>query len=143
MFALVGATGVGKTTTTAKLAALCAAKHGPASVGLITLDTYRIGGHDQLRTYARMLGMVAHQAHDKAALQDLLGLLQSKKMVLIDTTGVAPRDPRKDEIMDVLAIEGRAAAAGRQCSRSGRCAGRCHAGLQGARIATRHPHQGR
>jgi hypothetical protein len=44
--------------------------------------------------------------HDKAALQDLLGLLQSKKMVLIDTTGVAPRDPRKDEIMDVLAIEG-------------------------------------
>lgn len=106
VFALVGATGVGKTTTTAKLAALCAAKHGPASVGLITLDTYRIGGHDQLRTYARMLGMVAHQAHDKAALQDLLGLLQSKKMVLIDTTGVAPRDPRKDEIMDVLAIDG-------------------------------------
>lgn len=106
VFALVGATGVGKTTTTAKLAALCAAQHGPASVGLITLDTYRIGGHDQLRTYARMLGMVAHQAHDKAALQDLLGLLQSKKMVLIDTTGVAPRDPRKDEIMGVLAIDG-------------------------------------
>jgi flagellar biosynthesis protein FlhF len=71
LFALVGATGVGKTTTTAKLAALCAAKHGPASVGLITLDTYRIGGHDQLRTcLCRMLGMVAHQAHDKAALQD-------------------------------------------------------------------------
>ena len=106
VFALVGATGVGKTTTTAKLAALCAAKHGAASVGLITLDTYRIGGHDQLRTYARMLGMVAHQAHDKAALKDLLGLLQNKKMVLIDTTGVAPRDPRKDEIMDVLAIDG-------------------------------------
>lgn len=106
VFALVGSTGVGKTTTTAKLAALCAAKHGPASVGLITLDTYRIGGHDQLRTYARMLGMVAHQAHDKAALQDLLGLLQSRKMVIIDTTGVAPRDPRKDEIMDVLAIDG-------------------------------------
>ncbi|MBV8247362.1 MAG: flagellar biosynthesis protein FlhF [Comamonas sp.] len=106
VFALVGATGVGKTTTTAKLAALCAAQHGPASVGLITLDTYRIGGHEQLRTYARMLGMVAHQAHDKAALQDLLGLLQSKKLVLIDTTGVAPRDPRKDEIMDVLAIDG-------------------------------------
>lgn len=106
VFALVGATGVGKTTTTAKLAALCAAKHGASSVGLITLDTYRIGGHDQLRTYARMLGMVAHQAHDKAALKDLLGLLQNKKMVLIDTTGVAPRDPRKDEIMDVLEIDG-------------------------------------
>lgn len=106
VYALVGATGVGKTTTTAKLAALCAARHGAASVGLITLDTYRIGGHEQLRSYARMLGMVAHQAHDKAALQDLLGLLQNKKMVLIDTTGVAPRDPRKDEIIDVLDIEG-------------------------------------
>lgn len=106
VFALVGATGVGKTTTTAKLAALCAAEHGPSSVGLITLDTYRIGGHEQLRAYARMLGMVAHQAHDKAALQDLLGLLESKKMVLIDTTGVAPRDPRKDEIMDVLDLPG-------------------------------------
>ncbi|WP_120966096.1 flagellar biosynthesis protein FlhF [Comamonas sp. lk] len=106
VYALVGATGVGKTTTTAKLAALCAARHGAASVGLITLDTYRIGGHEQLRSYARMLGMVAHQAHDKAALQDLLGLLQNKKIVLIDTTGVAPRDPRKDEIIDVLDIEG-------------------------------------
>ncbi|MBO1996926.1 hypothetical protein J4714_13870 [Staphylococcus epidermidis] len=47
-------------------------------MGLITLDTYRIGGHDQLRTYARMLGMVA-LGHDKAALQDLLGLLQNRR----------------------------------------------------------------
>lgn len=106
IFALVGATGVGKTTSTAKLAALCAAQHGPAAVGLITLDTYRIGGHEQLRAYARMLGMVAHQAHDRAALQDLLGLLEGKKLVLIDTTGVAPRDPRKDEILDVLDLPG-------------------------------------
>lgn len=60
VFALVGSTGVGKTTTTAKLAALCAAKYGASSVGLITLDTYRVGAHDQLRSYGRMLGMVAH-----------------------------------------------------------------------------------
>ncbi len=106
VFALVGATGVGKTTTTAKLAALCAAKHGAASVGLITLDTYRIGAHDQLRSYGRMLGMVAHLAHDRAALQDLLGLLSNKQLVLIDTTGVAPRDPRKDEILDLLDLPG-------------------------------------
>ncbi|MBY0455562.1 MAG: flagellar biosynthesis protein FlhF [Burkholderiaceae bacterium] len=104
VYALVGATGVGKTTTTAKLAALCAQIHGPASVGLITLDTYRVGAHDQLRTYGRMLGVVAHQAHDQAALQDLLGLLSGKKMVLIDTTGVAPRDPRKRDMLDVLAL---------------------------------------
>ncbi|MFT4241264.1 MAG: flagellar biosynthesis protein FlhF [Acidovorax sp.] len=102
IFAMVGSTGVGKTTTTAKLAALCARIHGPSSVGLITLDTYRVGAHEQLRTYGRMLGIVAHLAHDRAALQDLLGLLSGKKMVLIDTTGVAPRDPRKRDMLDVL-----------------------------------------
>lgn len=101
-YALVGSTGVGKTTTTAKLAALCARIHGPASVGLITLDTYRVGAHEQLRSYGRMLGVVAHLAHDQAALQDLLGLLSGKKMVLIDTTGVAPRDPRRRDMLDVL-----------------------------------------
>ncbi len=102
IYAMVGATGVGKTTTAAKLAAHCARIHGPGSVGLVTLDTYRVGAHEQLRSYGRMLGVVAHLAHDRAALQDLLGLLASKKMVLIDTTGVAPRDPRKRELLDVL-----------------------------------------
>ena len=104
IFALVGATGVGKTTTTAKLAALCARQYGPGSVGLITLDTYRVGAHEQLRSFGRMLGVVAHLAHDRAALQDLLGLLSGKKMVLIDTTGVAPRDPRKRDMLEVLEL---------------------------------------
>ncbi len=102
VFALIGATGVGKTTTTAKLAGLCARAHGAGSVGLITLDTYRVGAHEQLRAYGKMLGVVAHLAHDRVALQDLLGLLSNKKMVLIDTTGLAPRDPRKRELMDLL-----------------------------------------
>jgi flagellar biosynthesis protein FlhF len=102
VFALVGATGVGKTTTAAKLAGLCARTHGPTSVGLITLDSYRVGAQEQLRAYGKMLGIVAHLAHDRAALQDLLGLLSNKKMVLIDTTGLAPRDPRKREMMDLL-----------------------------------------
>ncbi|WP_342619007.1 flagellar biosynthesis protein FlhF [Rhodoferax sp. GW822-FHT02A01] len=106
VFALVGATGVGKTTTTAKLAGLCARTHGPNSVGLITLDSYRVGAQEQLRAYGKMLGIVAHLAHDRAALQDLLGLLANKKMVLIDTTGLAPRDPRKREMMDLLEIPG-------------------------------------
>lgn len=106
MYALVGATGVGKTTTAAKLAALCARVHGPGSVGLITLDTYRVGAHEQLRSYGRMLGVVAHLAHDRAALQDLLGLLSSKKMVLIDTTGIAPRDPRRQEMLQLLDLPG-------------------------------------
>ena len=106
IYALVGATGVGKTTTAAKLAALCARVHGPGSVGLITLDTYRVGAHEQLRSYGRMLGVVAHLAHDRAALQDLLGLLSSKKMVLIDTTGIAPRDPRRQEMLQLLDLPG-------------------------------------
>jgi flagellar biosynthesis protein FlhF len=106
VFALVGATGVGKTTTAAKLAGLCARSHGPNSVGLITLDSYRVGAQEQLRAYGKMLGIVAHLAHDRAALQDLLGLLANKKMVLIDTTGLAPRDPRKREMMDLLEIPG-------------------------------------
>ncbi|HVR52462.1 MAG TPA: flagellar biosynthesis protein FlhF [Pseudorhodoferax sp.] len=106
VFALVGATGVGKTTTVAKLAAHCVQLHGAASVGLVTLDTYRVGAHEQLRSYGRMLGVVAHLAHDRAALQDLLGLLANKKMVLVDTTGVAPRDPRKQGMLDMLDLPG-------------------------------------
>ena len=102
IFALVGATGVGKTTTAAKLAGQCARLHGPSSVGLITLDTYRVGAHEQLRTHGRMLGVVAHLAHDRAALQDLLGLLSNKKMILVDTTGLAPSDPRKRDMLEVL-----------------------------------------
>lgn len=106
VFALVGATGVGKTTTAAKLAAHCARVHGPNSVGLITLDTYRVAAHEQLRAFGRMLGVVAHLAHDRAALQDLLGLLGNKRMVLIDTTGIAPKDPRKRDMMDLLDLPG-------------------------------------
>ena len=53
-----------------------------------------------------MLGVVAHLAHDRAALQDLLGLLGNKKMVLVDTTGVAPRDPRKQSMLDVMDLPG-------------------------------------
>jgi flagellar biosynthesis protein FlhF len=105
-FALVGATGVGKTTTAAKLAGLCVRAHGSDSVGLITLDTYRIGAHEQLRAYGRMLGVVAHLAHDRAALQDLLKLLGNKKLILIDTIGLAPNDPRKRSMLDVLDLPG-------------------------------------
>ena len=105
-YALVGATGVGKTTTVAKLAGLCAATHGAASVGMVTLDTRRVGAHDQLREHGRALGIVAHLAHDRAALQDLLGLLANKKLILIDTAGLVPRDPHKDESLDVLDLPG-------------------------------------
>ncbi|MFO1293343.1 MAG: flagellar biosynthesis protein FlhF [Rubrivivax sp.] len=100
--ALIGATGVGKTTSTAKLAAAFAARHGAANLGLVTLDAYRIGAHEQLRTYGRILGVPVHTAHDRASLEDLLELLAGKRMVLIDTAGMAQRDHRTRELLEML-----------------------------------------
>jgi flagellar biosynthesis protein FlhF len=102
VYALIGATGVGKTTTTAKLAAAFAARHGATNLGLITLDAYRVGAHEQLRAYGRILGVPVHTAHDQASLEDLLTLLAGKKMVLIDTAGMAQRDARTTELLDML-----------------------------------------
>ncbi len=102
VYALIGATGVGKTTSTAKLAAAFAAKHGATHLGLITLDAYRVGAHEQLRAYGRILGVPVHTAHDKASLEDLLELLAGKTMVLIDTAGMAQRDARTAELLDML-----------------------------------------
>ncbi len=101
-YALIGSTGVGKTTSTAKLAAAFAAKHGAQQLGLITLDAYRVGAHEQLRTYGRILGVPVHTAHDRASLEDLLDLLSAKKLVLIDTAGMAQRDTRTRELLDML-----------------------------------------
>jgi flagellar biosynthesis protein FlhF len=102
VYALVGATGVGKTTSTAKIAAAFAAKHGAAHLGLVTLDAYRVGAQEQLRTYGRILGVPVHTAHDRASLEDLLELLAGKRMVLIDTAGMAQRDSRTRELLDML-----------------------------------------
>lgn len=103
VFALIGSTGVGKTTTTAKLAAHFATKYGAGQLGLITLDAYRIGAHEQLRAYGRILGVPVHTAHDRASLDDLLDLLSNKKLVLIDTAGMAQRDSRTQELLEMLA----------------------------------------
>ena len=102
VFALIGSTGVGKTTSTAKLVAAFAARHGAGHLGLITLDAYRLGAHEQLRAYGRILGVPVHTAHDRASLEDLLDLLSAKKMVLIDTAGVAQRDARTRELLEML-----------------------------------------
>jgi flagellar biosynthesis protein FlhF len=102
VFALIGSTGVGKTTTTAKIAAAFAQKHGAHHLGLITLDAYRVGAHEQLRAYGRILGVPVHIAQDRASLEDLLELLSGKKLILIDTAGVAQRDSRTRELLDML-----------------------------------------
>jgi flagellar biosynthesis protein FlhF len=102
VYALIGSTGVGKTTSTAKLAAAFATRHGAANLGLITLDAYRVAAHEQLRAYGRILGVPVHTAHDRASLEDLLELLAGKKMVLIDTAGMAQRDSRTKELLEML-----------------------------------------
>ena len=100
--ALVGPTGVGKTTTVAKLAARFAVRYGAAQLGLITLDSYRIGAHEQLRSYGRILGVAMHIAQDSAALRELLASLQGKRLVLIDTCGLSQRDERMEEMLGTL-----------------------------------------
>ncbi|HZY19138.1 MAG TPA: flagellar biosynthesis protein FlhF [Ramlibacter sp.] len=102
VFALVGPTGVGKTTTTAKIAANFALKHGAGTVGLITVDTYRMAASDQLRAFGRILNIPVHTARDSASLADLLDLFAGKKLVLIDTVGVGQRDRRLPELFAAL-----------------------------------------
>ncbi|MCD6681996.1 MAG: flagellar biosynthesis protein FlhF [Burkholderiaceae bacterium] len=101
-YALLGPTGVGKTTTAAKIAAQFALKHGAQSVGLITADVYRIGAQDQLRTFGRLLGVPVHVAHDVSTLADFLQMYMNRKLVLIDTAGVAQRDERVGELLAAL-----------------------------------------
>jgi flagellar biosynthesis protein FlhF len=74
-----------------------------SNLGLITLDAYRMAAHEQLRAYGRILGVPVHTAHDRASLDDLLELLAGKKLVLIDTAGMAQRDQRTRELLDMLA----------------------------------------
>ncbi|HEX4896518.1 MAG TPA: flagellar biosynthesis protein FlhF [Solimonas sp.] len=92
VFALVGPTGVGKTTTIAKLAARWAAHHGTRDLALVTTDHYRVGAQEQLFTYGRLLGAPVHTAANGAELNAVLAKLADRKLVLIDTAGMAPRD---------------------------------------------------
>ena len=105
-YALVGSTGTGKTTTLAKLAARGVDAHGAAQVALVAADSYRIGAAAQLTVYADLLGVSLHVASDQAALAQLLPELATKKLVLIDTAGFAPSDPRTREttLLDAMAV---------------------------------------
>ena len=102
VFALVGPTGVGKTTTTAKLAARCVMRHGPGKLALITTDGYRIGGYEQLRIYGKILGVMVHSVKDEADLRIALDELKNKHTVLIDTVGVSQRDQMVTEQIAML-----------------------------------------
>ncbi len=106
VYALVGPTGVGKTTTTAKLAARCVMRHGPDKLALITTDAYRIGGHEQLRIYGKILGVMVHSVKDEADLRIALKELRNKHTVLIDTIGMSQRDHMVAEQVAMLSGSG-------------------------------------
>ncbi|MCC4588541.1 flagellar biosynthesis protein FlhF [Xanthomonas melonis] len=92
VIALVGPTGAGKTTTIAKLAQRFAAQHAPRDVALVTTDTLRVGGREQLHSYGRQLGIAVHEADSAESLLELLDRLRDYKLVLIDTAGMGQRD---------------------------------------------------
>lgn len=106
VYALVGPTGVGKTTTTAKLAARCVMRHGPGKLALITTDGYRIGGYEQLRIYGKILGVMVHSVKDEADLRIALEELKGKHTILIDTVGVGQRDQMVAEQIAMLSGSG-------------------------------------
>ena len=105
--ALVGPTGVGKTTTIAKLAARFSQLHCADEVALISTDTFRIGGFEQLSTYGKIIGCQVKLAKDAQALDQLLQQFSKKKLILIDTAGMGQRDMRLAEHLTTLVTNSR------------------------------------
>jgi flagellar biosynthesis protein FlhF len=103
VYALIGPTGVGKTTTTAKLAARCAVRYGAGKLALLTTDSYRVGAQDQLRIYAKILGVSVHTVSDRHDLRQALESVRGRHLVLIDTVGIGQRDSRVAEQAELLA----------------------------------------
>jgi flagellar biosynthesis protein FlhF len=104
--AVVGRSGVGKTTTIAKLAATFALRHGARQVALVSIDGYRRGAREQLLGYARIIGVPMHVAADARGLAEVLDALEPRKLVLIDTAGRSRRDLRLTEQLAALAQHG-------------------------------------
>jgi flagellar biosynthesis protein FlhF len=100
--ALVGTTGVGKTTTIAKLAARAVLRHGASNVALISADQYRIGAGAQLEHYGRLLGVRVFNAHDATSLRNVLIQLRGKHTVLVDTAGLSGNDPKLQQQFETL-----------------------------------------
>lgn len=97
IFAVAGPTGVGKTTSIAKLAARYALRNGIEDIALVSADNYRIGAREQLETFARIIGVPVYSVPDAGRLDDTLAGLSEKKLVLIDTAGMGQRDKRMTE----------------------------------------------
>ena len=92
VIALVGPTGVGKTTTAAKLAARYALRNGTSRVALVTTDAFRIGAQEQLRAFGSLIGVPVYAVNEISELHQTLEMLQDKALVIIDTAGLSQRD---------------------------------------------------
>ncbi len=107
VYAFVGPTGVGKTTTVAKLAARAVVRFGASKVALLTTDSYRIGAHDQLRIYGRILSVPVHAIRDAVDLATVLDELSGRHLILIDTIGMSQRDRMVAEHAAMLSSSGK------------------------------------
>lgn len=103
VIALVGPSGVGKTTTVAKLAARHVRRHGKDSVALVTTDAYRIGAYRQLQTFGQLLGVPVHLAETGRQLGDILMGLGDRQRIFVDTAGLSQRDVHLMEELSTLA----------------------------------------
>ncbi len=92
VFTFIGPTGVGKTTTVAKVAARCVLRYGRNQEALLTTDTYRIGAQEQLKVFAKILGLPVVSIRDSDDLDAKLKEASKRKIVLLDTAGVGQRD---------------------------------------------------
>ena len=108
IFALVGPTGAGKTTTLAKMAVQFTLEHSDAKVGLVTMDNYRLAAHDQLRTLGQILGVPIQVADQEHSLLQCIETLQECDLVLIDTAGLTPDHPMlKFQLEQLAELQGR------------------------------------
>ncbi|WP_090129164.1 flagellar biosynthesis protein FlhF [Limnohabitans sp. Rim11] len=105
IFAFIGPTGVGKTTAIAKIAARCVLRYGRDQLALLTTDTFRIGAQEQLKVYAKIIGVPVVTLRDSDDLTTKLNSMKDRRVILLDTAGVSQRDTQMLEQAKLL-LEG-------------------------------------